>query len=155
MYVCGGKLLMIREFVESDYKYLNHNKYSSLEENMVVEGYEGQKLPSPCFVFNDSSWYKYTLERDGVKAIICYNEGADNIWSAFLLLSNNLTILDIKNIKINIYDMIKKHNADMVWTISEDCPVIDRWHKFLGMNKDDFSVIVNGKKYNRWILQWD
>jgi len=118
-----------------------------------LDGFKPNEFSNPAdisFVFDDDAWWLYTLENNGIKAIICFREGDDKEWGIFALISELFTARD----SVEMRAFIKRAEAALkpkkVWTISLPIPSTDRWHKWLGFTFDKVKEF-NGINYNMWV----
>ncbi len=127
---------MIRKFVFSDWETLDKNEFSKAE--------------NIDFLYDDE-WVKYTLEN---KAIICFKNQGDNEWAMLLLVGNNFTSFDGKQIKRFMFKCVSELKAKRVWTISRQDELIIKWHKFLGMTIEK-QVEHENITYDLWGITWE
>lgn len=131
---------MIREFANVDARRIKANEFS----NPVNLG----------FVFHDDHFYKFTLvDENEVKAIICFARYWKNNFVAFFLISEDISISDIKELKRFIYDAAIDFEADRIQTESIAEEKIDKWHKFLGFKLEGRKEkMVYNKDYHCWAI---
>jgi len=129
---------MIVKFDLKDLEKFAPNQFSRVDE--IMPALENELLQ------------KYTLWDDGiVKAIICFVEVQPSEYGIFLLTSKSFSFMEARAIKRFMARMIEQYSATRVFTLSEDCKVINMWHNFLGfvLVKPKHSVI-EGLEYNLW-----
>ena len=126
---------MIREFENGDIDRLKANKYSDAEQHKHV-------------ILRDDV-EKLTLEDNGeVVAIIgMYNYWGRN-WYGFFLMKDGVELSHIKELKRIMFELINIKGMLRLETLSEDCPVINRWMEFLGFDCEGTKrQYINGKDY--------
>lgn len=111
---------MIRPYLPLDTRRLKANTFSDVKDM--------------GWVLEDDSFQKHTLEdSDGrVLCIICFKKYWQDNYHAFLLISEEMTAIHGRMLKRWIFDVMMDFGMKRVQTDSVDCPVINRWHKFLG-----------------------
>lgn len=120
-------------------------------------GFIPNELSDPrdiSFVFSDDEYYKYTLVNGGAKAIIVFRYNGNDDWCGFFLISEDFTPRDGILVKQFIKKTVAKYKPKRLWTVSYESPVIERWHKFLGMKRED-PIVIHGKKCDVWSIKWE
>lgn len=131
---------MIRDFEQTD--------LGSFEPNFCSRPSE------VAFVFDTSFYEKYSLIRDGiVRAILCLISTDKDEWAGFFLVSKRFNVVDAKELRRFVANKVTEYGAKRIWTLSIDHPVIERWHKFLGMEKER-PVFFSGKSCFIWSREW-
>lgn len=133
---------MIRDYTQGDERGLKFNDFSN--PNIIPE------------VFGDATYLKKTVEDKGtVKIIACWKEYAPESYATFLLMAENVSMSHCKELKHLLNDVIMMLRPKRVLTYSHDCDVLNRWHEFLGFKTEDMnSVFIDGKKFNKWVMEW-
>lgn len=131
---------MIREFDKKDLENFKANKNGDARDIM--------------FVFNDPSYFKYTLDHGGPKAIICFRHNGDDDWAGFFLIAENFTARDGILVKRFIEETVRRYRPKRLWTASHINEDLNRWHKFLGMKIED-TLVIHGKKCAIWSIRWE
>jgi len=108
-------------------------------------------------ILDDVSYHKYSLidEENVVQAIICFKDNGDDDWAGFFLIAETFKGKHGLEIKHFIVDTVEKHQARRLWTASRPGTVLDRWHQFLGMQKDKEMVNIEGSDFNIWSMEWE
>lgn len=110
---------------------------------------------SDCaYVFDDEKYVKHTLEEDGgIYAMVVWFEYEPNRWGAFLLISGDMRLSHVKELKRFINGVILERKPERIVTYSVDCEVINKWHEFLGFSMDGTDTrFIDGKNFNKWVL---
>lgn len=131
---------MIREFRRIDLRRLKGNEFSG--KNDI--GY----------IF-DPEFYKHTLvdRNDEVKAIIFARPYWKKNFIASFLISENINLGDVRELKKFLYQAIEDIGVERIQTDSIDCPVINRWHTFLGFTLEGKrEKMAYDKDFNMWGL---
>lgn len=155
---------MIKPFEKSDLEKFTPNELSGIDDIMPL--------------FTDDRYHKYSVWGGGiVKAIIYFikvgeterahfnewavsngsksrNENVNNEWAAFCLISNTFNAINSKQIRDFTEQMAGKFKPHRLWTLSLDCPIIEKWHKWLMLTKEDAPIIFNNQRYNIWSRSW-
>lgn len=132
---------MIKNFAASDLQKFTPNKFSGIDDILPI--------------FEDPRYHKFTLwEDDTVRGIIYFHHCGDGDWAGFFLLSELFTAHNGKQIKDFINQTVHKYQPKRLWTVSIDCEVINKWHKFLRLTKENDNLTFNGKRYNLWSCKW-
>lgn len=130
---------MIRPYFAIDSRRLKANQYSGVGDM--------------GWVFKDDTFQKHTLEDDQgrVLCIICFKRYQGDNYIAFLLISEEMTAIHAKALKRWIFDAMMDLGMKRVQTDSVDCPVINRWHKFLGFTLEGTrEKMLFDKDYKMW-----
>lgn len=133
---------MMRGYKEGDELRLEFNKFS-----------DPATAPE---VFMDDTYVKETLEDGGeVKAIVCWKEIAPRSIAGFFLVSKNIGMSHCRELKLFIKELIVNLRLELVLTYSVDCDELNKWHEFLGFNKEeDGRVSIGDKSLNKWVMRW-
>lgn len=132
---------MIRHFERPDIRRIKTNSFSDMGEL--------------SYVIDDPDFIKQTLvgEDSAVYAIICFKKYWNNNYMAFFLIAEDMPVVHARELKQLLYNGINDLGADRVQTDSEACPVIDRWHKFLGFTCEGTrEKMIFDKDYRLWAL---
>lgn len=134
---------MIREFEQGDQFKIKANAYSGIDD-------------IPAKVFSSDIYHKYTLEDAGdIQAIICFAEYEEAKYAAFFLIKEQLAPKYAKRLKKFIDREAIVRRAKAILTYSLDCPTIERWHEFLGFQKQpENDILVDDKTFNKWVKTW-
>jgi hypothetical protein len=133
---------MIREFQESDLKNFTPNEHSGIDEVLPI--------------FTSPIYHKFSLiEGDITKAIIYFHHTGGDDWAGFFLISKDFSARNGIQIRNFIKQTTDKYKPKRLWTVSLDCPMINKWHKFLRLKEEKSDIILNGKKYIMWSCLWD
>lgn len=134
---------MIRDYQNGDEKKAKFNGFS--DASIIPE------------VFADPTYVKHTVEDNGaVKIIACYREYAPSSYATFLLMAEDVGVSHCKELKRLLNNVTMKLRPKRVLTYSHDCDLLNRWHEFLGFKKEDENgVLIEGKKFNKWVMAWD
>lgn len=130
---------MIREYTKEDLVEIVTNEYSGRELldkiTPLLAAYEG-----------------YTLLRDGtIKCILFFRNYAENNYEGFLVCSTYMSAFDGRAMKDFVNKTVNRLGVKRFETLSVDCPTINRWHQFLGMNCEGIKrKFLNGKDYKMW-----
>lgn len=129
---------MIRPYQLQDARRLKANEHSDIADM--------------GWVLNDDGFMKHTMECDGrVLCIICFKAYWQNNYMAFLLISKEMTAVHGRALKRWIFNAMMDLRMQRVQTDSVDCPVINRWHKFLGFTLEGTRMkMVFDKDYKMW-----
>lgn len=112
--------------------------------------------PGDLAPFTEEMQFKYTMwEKGFVKAIIYFHHNGGGDWAGFFLISKMFTARNGVAIKKFIKKTVENFNPVKLWTISLDCPAIEKWHKFLSLKREDDFVMVGEQKYYTWSMLWD
>lgn len=130
---------MIREFEKDDYDNFKPNEFSSLAKLYRIIGRR--------------TYQKYSLIRNNeVKAIIFFVEVEPDDWAGFFLISVDFEAQDGEQIRNFINDTVEEKQPKRLWTVSIDHPLINRWHRFLGLKIEEKDIAFCGKNYIRWSM---
>ena len=133
---------MIRDFIDGDQDRLEANEFSD------ISGVED--------VFSDDNYIKYTLEDDDeIKCIMCWYEHRKDHYAIFFLMPNGVGFSHARQIKRFLKNQEQFLNPKTCTTYSVDCDVLNRWHEFFGFTKEGDGVIIEDKKFNKWIIKWE
>lgn len=133
---------MIREFDLKDLEHFEPNSFSDL-----------RKSGDTMELLTHEDCYKYTLIRDGIKAIIVFKDNGERDWMGFFLMSKGFTPRDGVSIKNFIDETVAKYKPKRLWTASQTSEMLTRWHRFLKMEPED-PINIKGKMYNVWSRTW-
>lgn len=129
---------MIREFKKEDLAKLEPNKISSVDIG---------------FIFDDDAWWCYTMEKNRIKAIICFREASPGEWAVLALISKHFTALDTLEMKRFLRIASRKLNPKKIWTVSDPAETIDKkhqkWLRVFGLVPDKPQEF-QGKPYSTW-----
>lgn len=131
---------MIRAYEQGDELLLKPNEFS---------GY------GDCaYIFDDEKYVKHTLEDDGkIYGMVVWFEYEPNRWGAWLLISVEIGMKHVKELKRFISGVIVDRKPERIVTYSLDCEVINKWHEFLGFEMDGTDTrVIEGKNFNKWVL---
>ncbi len=106
-----------------------------------------------AWVFKDEGFDKHTMEDDEgrVLCIICFKKYWQDNYLAFLLISKEMTALHARALKSWIFGAMMDLRMKRVQTDSVDCPVINRWHEFLGFTLEGTRAkMLFDKDYKMW-----
>lgn len=129
---------MIRPFKPEDLELIKLNEWSNGDFHGAVI---------------DERYEKYTLDDNGVKAIIFFMNVNSRDWGGFFLLSKDFSPAHGKIVKRFIADTVNKYKPERLWTVSQRNKTISRWHEFLGMSIEQEQEI-DGKLYDVWSIKW-
>lgn len=132
---------MIRAFEATDIRRIKANNFSDPIDikSMILR----------------EDFYKQTLVDEGgsVKAIICFVKYWGNNFLAFFLIADDMPAICARELKRFVYSAMADFRADRVQTDSVDCPMLNRWHKFLGFTLEGRrEKMMNNVDYNCWGL---
>lgn len=133
---------MIRDFILGDEKRLKPNAYSDVSDLSDV--------------FTDDNYIKYTLEDRGeIKCILCWWQYEPRKYAIFFLMPEHVGLIHAREIKKFLDKKTNELNPKLCLTYSFDCDMLNRWHEFFGFEKkDENSVFIEGKKFNKWVIKW-
>ena len=106
-------------------------------------------------LFSDDTVAKVTIEDDHgiIVAIIAWKDiGNDDYWVCSFI-SKKIGIKVIYSIREVFQNMANKLRAKRCFTYSNINDSVDKWHKFMGFEKDVI-VDIDGKQLNRWVALW-
>jgi len=132
---------MIRKFEAVDARRIRANSFSDVKDVTVA--------------FKSDNFCKHTLvgEKGEVYAIIVFGEYSKKNYLAFFLIAEDMPTIHARELKSFIYNAIFDLGANRVNTDSLDCPVLNRWHKFLGFTLEGKrEKMIDDKDYNLWGL---
>ncbi len=123
----------IRKTLPSDLIGINANQY--LDES------------TRSLMINAWGHYKAEtlLKDDEIISIATFNEFHPRLFVSGIVIKENITISELKEVKKFIKHVIAKQNADYVYSECVTCPVRDRFHKFLG-----FEVEKDLDTFKKW-----
>lgn len=129
---------MIREFQAEDINKIEINEYSGgiyLEQlKPLLKFYEG-----------------YVFEDEIIKAILFFRKYAEDNYEGFLVCAKKINALDGRTIKNLIYTLKDRLKMKRIETLSLDCPVLNRWHKFIGFECEGIRrKFLDNKDYKMW-----
>ena len=130
---------MIREFIVKDLELLEPNSDSHPDEVVYA-------------LTKDECW-SYTLENNGIKAIITFVETAENEWAMSALISKYFNALDSRELKRFMERAVTALKPRKIWSWTAS-DIADRWHRFLGLvyeKKHEY----RGKNYNVWVRHYE
>lgn len=92
------------------------------------------------------------LDGDNVMAIMHYLKYIGNNITGSFIISKDIRICHIKELKRALYNWLDVENIDRMQTISEACDTIDKWHEFLGLHIEGprLERYAYGKDYRLW-----
>lgn len=133
---------MIRDFILGDEKKLKPNEFSDPGD---IED-----------VFTDNSYEKFTLDDQGeIKCILCWQQFKPESYAIFFLMPDGVNLTHARAIKKFLDEKTRELKPKLCLTYSFDCDMLNRWHEFFGFKKEDEnSVLVDGRKFNKWVIQW-
>lgn len=135
---------MIRDFLKDDFSKIKANEFFArgvVSDEQFIEMLE--------------SYYVWTLEHKGnVVCIIMINHFIDNIYHCGLVFSEDFEPICARELKRFIYGhVIPVFKPRRLETESLDVKVLNRWHNFLGFNKDGTKRnYIKGRTYNIWSI---
>lgn len=134
---------MIRHYNRIDKRRLKPNEFSSVGDL--------------DFVFEDDNFMKHTLvdEAGDVKAMILfsiYYRGPNGPCAiAFFLISEDIKPREAVELKQFIHQAVVDFDAQRVQTESVACPVLDKWHEYLGFTLEGTrEKMIHNRDYNMW-----
>jgi hypothetical protein len=134
---------MMRPFEQTDLRRIEVNEYSLSDINVD-------------FIFNDADFYKQTLECDKtgrIMAILCFKAYWEQNYICFLLMSKHMGACHARTIKKFVHGVMADFGCNRLQTDSLDCPVINRWHEFLGFQLEGTRrKIIDDKDFNMWAI---
>lgn len=131
---------MIRKYEQGDFSGMVSNGLTN-SENLSEEAIK--------------MYESYTLFDDGVKIIISYFEYAKDCYTCFLVVSNELKISHIKELKRFISSVTKSLEMKRLETLSLQCKILTRWHRFIGFELEGTKRnYINGKNFDMWGMIW-
>ena len=102
--------------------------------------------------------HSYTLYDERPIAILAFHKYNDGMYDGCIIADEDFGKNPKYAIRMKklIEQVVKHFNMKRVQTTSEDSPVLDKWHTFLGfkLEKKD-ALIKRGIHYNLWGMQWD
>lgn len=137
--------LEIRPFEVGDANYIDHNGLTNGVERFSLE--EMSKITP----------HTYTLTDDGRPyVLICFFEYTDNCYNGFFVCDKDMKPRHAIKLKKFIDATAKWLKAKRLETTSLDCDILNRWHKFLGFEKEGTKrKYYGGKDYNIWGRLWE
>ena len=128
---------MIRMFVEEDLEKINANDFSDLK-----------LFKKTADQYTD----RYTLvDNDIPIVIILGNNYIGNNFHGGFVVSKDITLKHIKELKTELWKWIELNNVERVETISLDEPTVNKWHEFIGLEKEGMKrKFAFGKDYISW-----
>lgn len=132
----------MREFVESDLDRIDLNEFSC----------DALKYRD---VFLSDVFKKYSLDVNGkVWCIIAFREHKPKNYWAFMMFDKSIPFIYARKIRAFMNKLMADLKPELVETWSIDCDFINRWHRFLGLKKQEH-IFYDGKEVNRWSLSWE
>lgn len=119
---------MIRDYIQGDIDKIKANQYALIDNIKAF-------IDSP-------NMHKVVLEDGEIKAIVCFFEYHPTCWEGFFVICDDMGLNDIKHLKVLLNQLIMKFKPSRLQTTSEDCPIINKWMKFMG-----FELEGTRKKY--------
>lgn len=131
---------LLREYKRGDYEKLHTNEFTTAEYVRDIMATREFK--------------RRTMEANGEpRAIIMFNhlEGAE--WYGLFIIPVNFTSFDAKWLRRYTHDLMDEFQAQMVWTASRCGEIMDRWHKFMRMERFGDTQIIDGRDCQVWRLR--
>lgn len=122
-----------------------------------LERFEPNEVSDPADVahfLRDEKLWSYTLENDGIKAVISFSETAPDEWAMSCLISRHFNALDSRELKRFKERAVRALQPRKVWSWTIPGTVADRWHKFLGLAFEKQREF-QGKIYNVWVRNYE
>jgi hypothetical protein len=131
---------MIREARTSDFNRMEPNEFCEMDNYS-------------CFI-DDASFGKYAQIDDETGHVVCiviFRPYWGNNFNTALMMSKHFEIGHAKELKLFIKDAMMIFHADRIQTDSQDCDLLNRWHKFLGFVEEGIKKnYLYGKDYKMW-----
>lgn len=133
---------MFRDYEKGDELLLNSNQFAIVSD--VPACLEGGRYKAKTF-----------KKGKDVLCIMLYLQYVKDHYAVFSLVSRDIKISQLKELKKEIKKAAKDGGAKTFLTFCNKSGKLDKWHKFMGFTKD--RSILSGKTKNmiRWILKWD
>jgi hypothetical protein len=138
---------MIRDYELGDLDKIELNEYSEFEYITGKEAFENIL----------KAWHSFTVYNEkGIEAILCYVEYHPGCYKAFICAGKHISMQISRQIKRFIHRMAKEMNATRLETESQDCEMLNRWHRFLGFELEGTKrKFMRGRDYNVWgMVKW-
>lgn len=132
---------MLREYVKGDELLLNANEFASVGD--IRE----------CL---DYGYKAMTFQKgNDILCIFMYLEYVKHHYAVFSLISRDVSLSNLKEIRRSIHNEVKLRKAKTFLTFCNKSGKLDRWHRFMGFQKE--RSFLGGKAENmvKWILKWD
>lgn len=138
---------MIRDYVDEDLDLIDLNEYSEPERVTNRESFR-EIL---------KQWHSFTVYNDkGIEAILCYIEYHPGCYKAFILAGKVISMQISRQIKRFLHRMAIEMKATRLETESQDCEMLNRWHRFLGFELEGTKrKYMRGCDYNVWSMIWE
>ena len=100
--------------------------------------------------------HKWTVMAPNNKplAFIFYRETKPGEFGAFFTISKDFNTKHCAALRNFVKMLITQHDAQEVWTASRQDPALERWHRFMGLEKDGTMEIL-GETYDVWRMIWE
>lgn len=126
--------MIVRKSIKDDIDNIIPNEFFNLDREYVKYSIGIQ----PC----------YTLEKDGeVMILMPFFEFFKDCYKAGLIISKNIDLPSIRFFKKWLRKEYTKIGAIRLETEGLSNPVLERWHNFLGLEKE---VVISDGKYIKW-----
>jgi len=127
---------MIRDFKREDLDLIDANEFGELELYRTMIDLVDFK----------------TLTKDGeIMCILGYFKYWGDNYKSFLIISKKFDYIYARTARKLLYGLFNQLGACRIETESPDIPMLNRWHKFLGYEKEGTKVkFMENKDYNVW-----
>ena len=134
-------MLSVVEYVESHLDDLEPNRFSSFHPYRQLIGSD---LVSGVSMVN---------EEGVVKAIPFWFEYSPSKYSCFILMAEDFEPRDAVVVKAFVKETFLSYNMSRLETLSVDCELLNRWHKFIGFEHEGTKRnYVGDTDYNMWSI---
>lgn len=122
-----------RETLPSDFIMIKANQFLSEEDKKLVINCWG------CYKAET------LLKDDEIIAIATFSEFHEKLYRAGIVIKKDVSIVDLKEIKKFITQVIADNKADYVYSECVTCKTRDRFHEFLG-----FEIEKDLANFKKW-----
>lgn len=122
-----------------------------------LERFEPNEVSDPADVahfLRDEKLWSYTLENNGIKAVISFAETETDEWAMSCLISKHFNALDSRELKRFKERVVRALKPRKVWSWTIPGTDSERWHEFLGLVFDKTQEF-QGKIYNVWVRDYE
>lgn len=130
---------MIRDYIDGDIDKIKVNQFTNIDDIKVY--------------IDNPNIKKIVLEDKDIKAITCFFEYHKDCWEGFFIISENMDLYNIKQLKLLLKKLMMQYKPVRLQTTSLDCPKINKWMKFMEFELEGTKrKFMDGKDYKMWSI---
>lgn len=135
-------------------------KYIEQDIDLMVFNHWGRRLKSSRALKKLKEFLKsseaYTIYDEKAVAVLAFREYEKGCWECGIIADESFNTRHVVKMKWLINKCIEKYKPKRIQTLSEDNDKLNKWHEFLGLQKEKTGVTI-GKEKNLvlWSMEWE